>query len=234
MTPTRPPTHAAPDLGSSPAPATRVVRTTYRGLARREQILAAATSMFLDHGYTGVSIDEIVKAVGGSKTNVYSQFGNKEGLFAAVVQTLCADFLHDFIRLDISGLDAGNGLRRLGRELLGILLKDAHIAFQRLIIAESGRFPALSQVWYAAGPQQSRQFMASFIESKQRDGSLRPCDPMTAATLFHDMVVSDPLYRALQRQVPDLRATRRHVDSAVEAFLHGHLIASDADSHPDS
>ena len=71
-------------------------RVTRRGLERKAQILEVATDMFLSHGFDGVSIDNIVLAVGGSKTNVYSQFGNKEGLFRAVIENLCELFLRFF------------------------------------------------------------------------------------------------------------------------------------------
>ena len=202
-------------------PDSRPARTTHRGLARREKILKTATAMFLERGYADVSVDEIVKTVGGSKTNVYSQFGNKEGLFVAVVETLCADFLRDFKQLDLSGMQPAQGLKHIGNNLLAILLELRHIAFQRLIIAESGRFPALGRVWFAAGPQQTRQLMADFITSKQQEGSLRAIDPLSAATLLHDMLVSNPLYLALLGQRPNTQETRLHVDRVVELFLLG-------------
>jgi TetR/AcrR family transcriptional regulator, mexJK operon transcriptional repressor len=207
--------------GQEPKLAPPVARTTYRGVARREQILKTATVMFLERGYADVSVDEIVKAVGGSKTNVYSQFGNKEGLFAAAVETLCAEFLHEFKQLDLAHMNAEQGLKRIGKDLLGILLEDRHIAFQRLVIAESGRFPALGRVWFAAGPQQSRKLIAGFIESKLHEGTLRSVDPMIAATLLHDMLVSNPLYLALLGQRPNAKATLRHIDGVVDLFLLG-------------
>lgn len=202
-------------------PDARPARTTHRGLARREKILETATTLFLARGYAGVSVDEIVTAVGGSKTNVYSQFGNKEGLFVAVVEALCADFLHDFKQLELSGMKPAPGLKHIGNRLLAILLEARHIAFQRLIIAESGRFPALGRVWFDAGPQQSRHLMAGFIAAKQQEGSLRAIDPMTAATLLHDMVVSNPLYLALLGQDLNAREAHLHVDRVVDLFLLG-------------
>lgn len=202
-------------------PNSRTTRTTHRGLARREKILKTATAIFLERGYVDVSVDEIVKTVGGSKTNVYSQFGNKEGLFVAVVDTLCADFLRDFTQLDLSGMKPAQGLKHIGNHLLAILMEVRHIAFQRLIIAESGRFPALGRAWFAAGPQQSRQLMARFIALKQQEGSLRAIDPSSAATLLHDMLVSNPLYLALLGQTPTPQETRLHVDRVVDLFLLG-------------
>jgi AcrR family transcriptional regulator len=56
-----------------------------RSLAKREKLLEIAAKLFLEKGYEGVSVDEITSQVGGSKTNIYSHFGGKEGLFLALV-----------------------------------------------------------------------------------------------------------------------------------------------------
>ena len=42
-------------------------------------------------GYDGVSVDDIVREVGGSKTNVYSFYGGKDGLFLAVMDEILQD-----------------------------------------------------------------------------------------------------------------------------------------------
>jgi len=205
-----------------PVSTSRTTRTTSRGLARREQILGVATTMFLAHGYAGVSIDEIVKAVGGSKTNVYSQFGSKEGLFSTLVEALCADLLRDFQAMDLEGMELAQGLKTLASTLLAILLEERHLAFQRLIIAESGRFPALARVWLDSGPQQSRRIIARFLEARQRAGQLRVSDAMRAATLFHDMVVSNPTHLAMLGAPPSARDIDQFIDDVIDTFLHGH------------
>lgn len=211
-----------PTSDSEPVSTSRTTRTTSRGLARREQILDVATTLFLANGYAGVSIDEIVKAVGGSKTNVYSQFGGKEGLFSTLVEALCADFLRDFRTMDLEGMDLAQGLKTLARSLLAILLEERHLAFQRLIIAESGRFPALARVWLDSGPQQSRRIIARFLEDRQHAGQLRAGDAMRAATLFHDMVVSNPTHLAMLGAAPGAPDIDQFLDDVIDTFLHGH------------
>src|ERR1700741_921179 len=126
----------------------RAIRRTRRGDKKSEQIRSIATELFLRHGYDGVSVDEIVRAVGGSKTNIYNHFRNKEGLFVAIVKGLCEDVLASFVTIDVSALGVKEGLRTLAVALLGILIQDRHLAFQRLIIAETARFPALGRAWF--------------------------------------------------------------------------------------
>src|SRR6266851_4173090 len=54
----------------------------------REQILDAATPLFLSHGYGATSIEEVAKQARMSKRTVYSRFQDKAELFGAVVHRL--------------------------------------------------------------------------------------------------------------------------------------------------
>jgi TetR/AcrR family transcriptional regulator len=58
--------------------------TTEIGL--REQILAAAQSLFIQHGYHGLAMREISEAVGVSKAALYYHFKDKEELFLAILK----------------------------------------------------------------------------------------------------------------------------------------------------
>jgi AcrR family transcriptional regulator len=204
-----------------PDPPRRAIRRTRRGDQRSEQIRSTATELFLRHGYDGVSVDEIVRIVGGSKTNIYNHFGGKEGLFVAIVKGLCEDLLASFVTIDVSNLSVKNGLRSLARALLGILFQEKHLALQRLVIAEAVRFPALGRAWLESGPKTSRRIIAQFIEQQQRAGCLRRSDPHESATLFHDMISFDLLHRAMVGDRPTHEDVRQRIEAAIEAFLHG-------------
>ena len=43
-----------------------------RSLEKREKLLQIAEQLFLKNGYEGVSVDEVTRRAGGSKTNIYS------------------------------------------------------------------------------------------------------------------------------------------------------------------
>lgn len=58
---------------------------------KRDSIVRSAAMLFLEKGYEGVSINDIINVVRGSKGTIYSNFGSKEKLFEAVVQQLCSD-----------------------------------------------------------------------------------------------------------------------------------------------
>jgi len=179
---------------------------TVRGLARQQTLIAEAAELFLAKGFAAVSVDEIVAAAGGSKTNVYRQFGGKEGLFFAVVEHLSRDFLSPLIQLDLGDIDCASGLEILGRTLMRQLLAPRHIAFQRMILASSGLFPDLMAHWYRLGPRQSQAVIARFLGASAQAGRL--------AIFFHDMIVTDTVNRAMMGDAPDWSEVEAHIRSA--------------------
>jgi AcrR family transcriptional regulator len=53
----------------------------------REQILATAKSLFIQHGYRGLAMRQISEAVGVSKAALYYHFKDKEDLFIAILSS---------------------------------------------------------------------------------------------------------------------------------------------------
>ncbi len=56
----------------------------------RRAILKAATDEFVTHGYSGASVNEIAAQASINKRMLYHYFGNKEGLFLAVLEATYA------------------------------------------------------------------------------------------------------------------------------------------------
>ena len=53
---------------------------------RREQIKGIALKLFIDNGYSKITMDEIVQAVGISKGGMYHHFSNKEEIFLELLK----------------------------------------------------------------------------------------------------------------------------------------------------
>lgn len=189
-------------------PATEAPRLNVRGAARHEMILEAATQAFLDRGFDAVSLDEILRISGGSKTNIYKQFGDKEGLFAQVVRNLAAEFLSPLTALQLGDTPPQTGLAILGRTLMRQLMQPRHIAFQRMVMAVSGRLPQQMKEWYRVGPKASQAVIADFLGGSP--------DAHRNAILFHDMIVTDAVNHALMGEPPDWQDIERRIDAAAD------------------
>lgn len=60
--------------------------------ATRENILKAAIKVFAKHGYSGGSVEKISKAARSVDRMIYYYYGNKEGLFVAVIEEIYRRF----------------------------------------------------------------------------------------------------------------------------------------------
>jgi AcrR family transcriptional regulator len=80
-------------------------RGPYRtGIRRREQIVAAAITVFGERGFAGSSIRTIADRVGVSHVTLLQHFGSKEGLLTAVLQEWDRRTVESRLT-DVSGLE---------------------------------------------------------------------------------------------------------------------------------
>jgi AcrR family transcriptional regulator len=79
----------------------------------RASILAAATEEFTAHGLNGARVDEIAKRSGVNKRMIYYYFGDKNGLYLAVLEEIYADIRNAEIRLHLADRDPVDAMREL-------------------------------------------------------------------------------------------------------------------------
>jgi AcrR family transcriptional regulator len=75
-------------------------RTPYTVVAKgrlREAILDAAYEVFVAHGYVASRMADVAATVGVSRQTVYNEFGNKEGLAAALVLRETGRFMEGIV-----------------------------------------------------------------------------------------------------------------------------------------
>lgn len=101
----------------------------------RAELLAVATSVFADSGYSGARIDEIAHRTRTTKRMIYYYFGGKEQLYLAVLENVYRGIRDREQTLHIEEMGATDSLRRLTE-----LTYDHHLAneeFIRLVAIEN-------------------------------------------------------------------------------------------------
>lgn len=192
--------------------------------AKRDHLLDIAAERFLASGFSAVSVDELVASAGQSKTNVYSWFGGKEGLFLATIDRLLDSMVVPLVDNGFASLPLSEGLHALGEAVLKIVLGKNALALHRLIIGESQAFPAIGRAWVVAGPERTYAFCADFMAVHQQAGRLRPADPRRAAVFFHDMLTGDLEHRILvgERTMPGAAERKKLIDAVIDVFTRGY------------
>lgn len=122
-----------------------------KSIEKTEAILEGAMKEFLAHGYAGSSMDRVAKAAGVSKATVYSHFGDKEGLFNALIQGLAEEKFKTAMLLKepkSAQKEPKVVLQKLATQMLENVIKDRNFQnFIRIVVGESGRFPELAKAY---------------------------------------------------------------------------------------
>ena len=66
---------------------------TEQKLERRERILASARELIAERGYEGLTMRDLAAHCRVSVPTLYNQFGSKDSLLAAAVETHCSGLL---------------------------------------------------------------------------------------------------------------------------------------------
>ncbi|MGI9071061.1 MAG: TetR/AcrR family transcriptional regulator [Bryobacteraceae bacterium] len=126
-------------------PATSRVQKT---AARREAIIDAALDEFTEKGFAAARMDEIARRAGVAKGTIYLNFSDKEALFEAIVR----QEITPLVDAVSSASDSDEPFRGIVTQHLLPIIRDLANSRRgsvvRLLIAETGRFPKLAEVYY--------------------------------------------------------------------------------------
>jgi TetR/AcrR family transcriptional regulator len=100
-------------------PRTRVKKSSpvrkRNGEATKERLLRAAVREFAAHGFSGARIERIVKAAKSNMKLLYEHFGDKDGLYIAVLERVYGQLRDSETLLDLETRDPAMALEALVR-----------------------------------------------------------------------------------------------------------------------
>lgn len=180
--------------------------------------------MFLEHGYEGARLEEVIRRSGGSLATLYAQFGGKEGLFAAIIAGICEEIVAGLPGLEERAVQTPEeALFAFTKTYLKGLLTPVSLALYRIVISESARFPELGRAVFEAGPAAAAERLAGYLRLQTERRLLVIPDPGLAARQFLEMVKGDLHFRALLglRPAPSRKDIDACVALATQIFLNG-------------
>ena len=190
----------------------------------RQQILEAAGELFLRDGYANTSIDAVIERVGGSKRAIYSHFGGKDDLLAAMLTGISEEVLRTLPDAgDVIGDDVRASLIQFAGAVMRALMDPRTVALYRLVIAEGARRPELAGIFLRSGPRRAVTGLAQLLSRHAEAGSLAIGNPTATAEHFIGMLRDDTYLEVLLGVRPPLseRAWKPRVIRAVDIFLQG-------------
>jgi len=198
---------------------------------KRMQILDAALTVFVAHGYVGASTDQIAAAASVSKQTLYRAFGDKEGIFAALIRAVCAQVNDPFAplieRMSMAD-DGASAIRLLSAEFSSLILDPSTQQMRRLVIGEAARFPALGRLYWESGFQRMLESIGRCLAVLHERGLLSVPSPELAAEHFAGLLLWIPGNRAMflgDEQACDAHQVDGTVQAGAEAFLRAYEVS---------
>jgi AcrR family transcriptional regulator len=198
-------------------------RPALDGEAQREKILAVASKLFIDKGFSETTLDAISKAAHVTKRTIYLHIGDKAELFRVV----CKEYLPLAGQLQftihVEGRSLDDIVTAMARQLLLHSLAPEAIALERVLTIESLRFPKLVQEVVDDSMFVLNRNIAAVFEELVRRGELPQLDSARAADFFYDTIIGNRGFRMTMghsEPPPDDEELAQRVDM----FVHGHLM----------
>ena len=138
-------------------------------------------------------MEAIASEAGVSKLTVYSHFTDKETLFSEAVKAKCAEQLPALYFQLAEGAPLEKVLLNIARGFHRLINSHEAIALTRLMAAQAGQNPKLSELFFEAGPKQVIDEMERLLEQARRSGKLAFPDARHAAEHFFMLVRAAPV-----------------------------------------
>lgn len=194
-----------------------------KDLGKRAAILAAARQMFTTQGYEGTSMDQIAAEAGVSKLTVYSHFGDKEALFAAVVRAHCETQLPPALFEPTLGTPLRERLLAIADAFYAMVTTPESVAGHRMLCTPQLAGSPLSRLFWEAGPQRVHDDFAALLERRIAAGELAIEDVPRAAGQFFALLKGEPHARRVlgccNGEADTADVVHAHLSASVDLFL---------------
>lgn len=181
----------------------------------RANLIAAAREAFGTAGYAAASMDELTAAAGLTRGALYHHFGDKKGLFAAVLDQIDAEMTVRLRAVSARAPDRWAGFRDECAAYLAMALEPE---IQRIMLRDG---PAvLGDPWSWPIQNDCIRMMARSLDALVAEGVLAPRDPEAVATLVFGATQHAAQWIA---HAPDPEAALKGATDAFNAMLDGLL-----------
>lgn len=159
----------------------------------RDEAIAQAMHLFWEHGFEGVSLEQLRRSMGGiSSASFYAAFGSKEALYRAALDNYLSTHGTVMLALCDEGLKPRQRVEQALRRSATMQTDPAHptgcmVALSSTICSDSaGAVQALTRTERA----ENRRAILACVDAAIAEGTLRrETDAMGLATLFEGLLV---------------------------------------------
>jgi AcrR family transcriptional regulator len=159
----------------------------------RAMLLEAARKEFVASGFAASSMESVARRAGVSTKTLYRLIPNKAALFETMVSDRMERFASGVRFRACDGSNIEGALREALVVCSELVLDPEVIALQRMILAESDKFPEIAETFYNIATQRTLATLASWLSVQHERGLIAITDATATAGMLLGMMMFQPL-----------------------------------------
>ena len=194
--------------------------------ARRAALLHTAGQLFLEKGYSKVSLEMIAREAHVAVRTIYVKFGGKAGLLKAVIEDGRAHFFAGMENMETDPRPMEDVLTDFAARFLELISLPTFSCLHRMVVAEAQSTPELAEAFFEAGPLRTRQELNRFFARPEISAQLRSeVRPEVLPVFLLNCIMGDQMTRLLfpaaADQHPSLEQLRARAAEGIDLFMRG-------------
>jgi AcrR family transcriptional regulator len=166
--------------------------------ARLHNLMHTAGMLFLQKGYSKVSLDMIAKEAHVAVRTIYVKFGGKAGLLHAILMAKRAQFFPDLEFMQRDTRPVREVVTEFALRFWDLFTAPEARSMQRMVIAEGKSNPELAETFFRVGPCLTRDMLHRFFAREDVRAQLHPdADPAMLPSMLINCVIGDGIHHFL-------------------------------------
>ena len=189
----------------------------------RTIIFDAARHEFAVSGFAATNMDSVARRAGISTKTLYRLIPNKAALFEAMVTKRLDEFVSTIRLRACEGRDVESALQEALLACAELVLNGDVIALQRMVLAESDKFPEMAQTFYVKAMRRTVATLADWLRAETERGLIAIANPEIAAGMLLGMLAFEPQRAVMfgQKPLPTRQELLQRVEVCASLFLNG-------------
>jgi AcrR family transcriptional regulator len=185
----------------------------------RTALVRAARELFAEHGYAGTGTEQIVARARVTRGALYHHFGDKPGLFRAVMEAVAGELAHRLVAQQLAGpvAIAGGAWDQLRDGIQAFLDACTGSDFQRIVLIDG---PAVlgPGAWAGLVEQHGLGLLRTWLQQAIDDHQIDPLPVDPLARLLGALIGEASLYIG---QAADTARARQEAGATIDRILTG-------------
>lgn len=189
---------------------------------RRREILAAVLRVLRDHGINGASTARIAAEANCSKETIYNWFGDRAGLFGALISEQSKAVNAMLVGSIKDSGDAKVDLTNFAAALLDLLTGEASLLINRAAIGEMGNGNELAAILLAKGRSETSPLVMDLLNQARDQGLITFEDGTEVFSVFFGLIIGDRQIHSLlggEGARPDGKDMKQIAEKAVGRLI---------------